>query len=90
MKRKKIKNTDSQIKKIIVKLGGSKEFNNYYDSLNNGDFRKRKIDERKEEFRRDHNTGSYIKHKPYPKDYDKYKVQVLFVDDITDDMHQKK
>jgi|SRR5215204_2955809 len=86
MKRKKIKNTNSQIKKSIVKLMGSEEFNNYYDSLNSDDFIKRKIDERKEEFRRDHNTGSYIKHKSYPKDYDKYKVKVLFVDDITDDM----
>jgi hypothetical protein len=87
MKRKKRKNTDnSQIKKNIVKLLGSKEFNNYYDSLNSDNFIKRKIDERKEEFRRDHNTGSYIKNKPYPKDYDKYEVKVLFVDEITDNM----
>ena len=84
---KKRKNTTNNvIKKSIVKLMGSEEFNKYYNSLTNNDFTKRKIDERKEEFRKDRNTGSYIKNKPYPKDYDKFEVKVLFVDEITDNM----
>lgn len=61
-------------------VAGDKDFKKYYDKLNEYDTVKLKLDEIiHQEMNYDINKGDLIKHRPYPKKYDKHKLKILYV-----------